>query len=286
MQAQYQYLDLVQRILTEGKWVTNERTGKRCLTVINENFKYVPGETGLITSRKSHWKQAVAEMNGYLRGYSSAADFRAIGANTWDANANSAAWQKNPHCTGEDDMGRVYGVQGRKWAKPDGGFVDQYANIVNDLMRGYDNRGEILSFYNPGEFHMGCLRPCMHTHQFSVLDNKLYLNSYQRSIDVPLGLVFNMIQVNYLLQVTAQITGLEVGGAFHNLVNCHIYEDQIPAMKELLSREPMSLDAKLQISPKIGSLRSLEQSDLSDAFDLYGYDEGNYHPHIEIPFSV
>lgn len=101
-------------------------------------------------------------MLGYIRGYDNAADFRQLGTKTWDANANlNQAWLNNPYRKGEDDMGRVYGVQGRAWAKPDGGHIDQLKKIVDDLSRGVDDRGEILNFYNPGEFHMGvCALAC------------------------------------------------------------------------------------------------------------------------------
>lgn len=61
----------------------------------------------LITTRKSYWKAAIAEFLGYIRGYDNAADFRALGTKTWDANANeNAAWLANPHRRGVDDMGR------------------------------------------------------------------------------------------------------------------------------------------------------------------------------------
>ena len=203
-----QYLELCQRIIDEGEWIENERTGKRCLTVINADLVYnvADNEFPLVTTRKSYWKAAIAEFIGYIRGYSNAADFRALGTKTWDANANeNDAWLNNPYRKGEDDMGRVYGVQGRSWQKPDGGFVDQLAKIVTDLKRGLDDRGEILSFYNPGEFHMGCLRPCMHTHTFSLLGDRLYLTSYQRSCDVPLGLNFNMVQVFAFLKLMPRL---------------------------------------------------------------------------------
>lgn len=183
-----QYLDLCQRIVDQGIWVENERTGKRCLTVINADLTYdvANNQFPLVTTRKSFWKSAVAELLGYIRGYDSAADFRQLGTKTWDANANmNAAWLANPYRKGEDDMGRVYGVQGRAWAKPDGGHIDQLKKIVDDLTHGIDDRGEILNFYNPGEFHMGCLRPCMYSHHFSLLGDTLYLNSTQRSCDVP-----------------------------------------------------------------------------------------------------
>lgn len=88
----------------------------------------------------------MAELLGYIRGYDNAADFRQLGTKTWDANANlNQAWLNNPYRKGEDDMGRVYGVQGRAWAKPDGGHIDQLKKIVDDLSRGVDDRGEILT---------------------------------------------------------------------------------------------------------------------------------------------
>lgn len=281
-----QYLDLCQRIVDEGVWVTNERTGKRCLTVINAdlNYRVDLNQLPLITTRKSYWKAAIAELLGYLRGYSSAADFRALGASTWDANANeNQAWLNNPHRRGIDDMGRVYGVQGRAWTKPDGGTVDQLRKVVDNLSKGLDDRGEIISFYNPGEFDYGCLRPCMHTHNFSLLGDTLYLTSYQRSCDVPLGLNFNQVQVFTLLALMAQITGHKPGIAYHKIVNAHIYEDQLQLMRDVqLKREPFA-SPQLRINPDIKSLEDLETWVTLDDFAVEGY---QCHPPIQYPFSV
>ncbi|ACA85523.1 thymidylate synthase [Shewanella woodyi] len=281
-----QYLDLCNRIIDEGTWIENERTGKRCLTVINADLVYnvADNEFPLITTRKSFWKSAIAEMLGYIRGYDNAADFRKLGAKTWDANANeNQAWLNNSHRKGEDDMGRVYGVQGRAWSKPDGGSVDQLRKIVDNLKNGVDDRGEILSFYNPGEFHMGCLRPCMHTHNFSMLGDTLYLNSFQRSCDVPLGLNFNQVQVFALLAIVAQITGKKAGMAYHKIVNAHIYEDQLELMRDVqLKREPFA-PASLTINPDIKSLEDLETWVTMDDFEVSGY---QHHDAIKYPFSV
>ncbi|NVK37427.1 MAG: thymidylate synthase [Gammaproteobacteria bacterium] len=281
-----QYLDLCQRIIDEGVWIENERTGKRCLTVVNADLEYRvdKNEFPLITTRKSFYKAAIAEFLGYIRGYDNAADFRKLGAKTWDANANlNDAWLNNPHRKGEDDMGRVYGVQGRSWAKPDGGFVDQLKKIVDNLKRGIDDRGEIMSFYNPGEFHMGCLRPCMHTHNFSLLGDTLYLTSYQRSCDVPLGLNFNQVQVFFFLAIMAQITGHKSGVAYHKIVNAHIYEDQLELMRDVqIKREPFP-SPKLIINPDIKSLEDLETWVTMDDFKVEGYE---HHDAIAYPFSV
>lgn len=281
-----QYLDLAQRIIDEGTWIANSRTGKRCLTLINADLTYdVAGNKfPIITTRKSYWKAAIAELLGYIRGYDNAAQFRALGTKTWDANANeNAVWLANPVRKGTDDMGRVYGVQGRAWLKPNGGTIDQLQKIVDDLSKGVDDRGEILSFYNPGEFDLGCLRPCMHTHTFSLLNDTLYLTSYQRSCDVPLGLNFNQIQVFALLALMAQITGHKPGLAYHKIVNAHIYEDQLPLMRDVqLAREPFE-SPSLIINPDIKSLKDLETWVTMDDFEVQGY---QHHDPIQYPFSV
>ena len=281
----HQYEALCQRILDKGVMIANERTGVGCLTVINADFEYDvgAGEFPLVTTRKAPYKAAIAELLGYLRGYSDAQQFADIGSPTWFANANeNKAWLANPHRKGENDMGRVYGVQGRSWAKPDGSTIDQLVKVYTNLKAGKDDRGEIITFWNPGEFDRGCLRPCLHSYQFSVLDGTLYLNATQRSIDVPLGLVFNMVQVYTFLALMAQITGLKPGVAYHKLVNCHIYENQIELMKEQLTREPFE-SPRLLINPEIKSLDDVLTWVSKDDFTVAGYE---HHPAISYPFSV
>ncbi len=281
-----QYLNLCQRIIDEGVWIDNKRTGKRCLTVINHDLTYNvgAGEFPLVTTRKSFWKAAIAEIIGYLRGYDNAADFRKIGTKTWDANANeNQAWLNNPHRKGEDDCGFIYGKVARNFPKPDGGSIDLLKQIVDDLSKGEDNRGEILTFYHPGAFHMGCLRPCMYSHHFSILGDTLHLNSTQRSCDVPLGLNFNMVQVYVLLALMAQITGLKPGMAYHKLVNCHIYEDQLAPMRDIQLKRTPYPSPTLKINPDIKSLEDIETWVTLDDFELEGY---QYHPAIQYPFSV
>ncbi len=270
----------------EGEWVENKRTGIKCLTVINADLEYdvANNQFPLITTRKSFYKAAIAELLGYLRGYDNAAQFREIGCKTWDANANqNDAWLNNPARKGDDDMGRVYGVQGRSWQRPDGSVLDQLKKVVDNLSKGIDDRGEIVTFYNPGEFELGCLRPCMHSHQFSLLGGTLYLNSTQRSCDVPLGLNFNQIQCFVLLALMAQITGHKPGKAYHKIINAHIYENQLDLMRDVqLKREPFPAP-QLKINPKIKSLEDIESWVTTDDFEVVGY---QWHDPIKYPFAV
>jgi len=280
------YLDLCRRVVNEGEWIYSERTGKRCLTVINADLVYdvSDGTCPVVTTKKVFYKPAIAEMLGYLRGYNSAAQFRSIGCNTWNANANeNAAWRANKFRTGEDDLGRAYGVQGRSWMNPEGRPIDQLAKIVDDLTQGIDDRREILTFWNPGETDRMCLAACMHTHTFSLVNGALYLTSYQRSDDLPLGHCFNQIQVAWLLMIVAQIVGARPAKAFHKIVNCHIYEDQLDLMKNVqLRREPLPLP-KLKINPDIKTLKDLDTWVSMDDFELVDY---QHHEAIKYPFSV
>jgi thymidylate synthase len=223
-------------------------------------------------------------MLGYLRGYASAAEFRSIGCNTWNENANeNEDWLANPFRKGTDDMGRCYGAQGRDWRNPENKSIDQLLNVYNDLKNGIDNRCEIMTFMNPGERDRACLNACMHTHTFSKLGDKLYLTSYQRSDDLPLGHGFNQVQVGWLLMIMAQITGLKPAKAYHKIVNVHVYEDQIELLRDVqMNREPYPLP-KLEINPDIKSLEDLETWVTPDDFELVGY---RHHPGINYPFSV
>lgn len=281
-----QYLDLCNRVIREGEWVYNERTGKRCLTVINADFEYDlrNGEFPVLTTKKVAWKAAIAEMLGYLRGYTSAADFRAIGCNTWNANANeNKAWLANPFREGEDHMGRCYGAQGRDWKNPEGESIDQLRKVYDNLRKGVDDRSEIVTFMNPGERDRACLNACMHTHTFSIVNGKLYLTSYQRSDDLPLGHAFNQVQVAWLLLVMARITNLKPGVAYHKIVNAHIYEDQLQTLQDVqLGRDPRQLP-QMKLNPNIKTLEDLETWVTVDDFELVGYDP---HPAIKYEFSV
>lgn len=282
-----QYLDMGRRILDEGVWIENERTSKRVLTIIGATFthdcslNFVP----VVTTKKLYWKPALAEMLGYLRGYGSAAQFRRLGCNTWNANANhNEAWLNSPFRKGDDDMGQCYGVLGRGFPGIGGDQpYDQYKKIVDDLSAGKDDRREILTFHHPNLIHRACLPACMHTHHFSLLSGGLYLESYQRSSDFALGQPFNHFQCAFLLMLTAQITGTRPKGMRHHLTNVHLYEDQVDIFtKQQLYREPLA-EPLLKINPDIKTLEDVETWVTLDDFELIGY---KHHPAISYPFAV
>jgi thymidylate synthase len=277
-----QYLELSQKALDQGVRKTN-RTGIDHIGYTGDMMKFnLADGFPAVTTKRLAFKSVVAEMLGFLRGYSSAADFRALGCKVWDANANdNQQWLYNPARTGDDDLGRIYGVQARQWAGTSGP-ADQLRAVYDDLRHGIDNRREIVTHWNPGEINQMALPPCHMFYQFGIQGDRLNLSMYQRSCDVPLGIPFNIAGYAWLLSVMARITGHQPGEFTHFMHDIHIYENQIGLMYEQLNRNPLPLPA-LWINPKIATLEDLETWVTPDDFRLEGYE---HHPAIAFPFAV
>lgn len=297
------FKELGTKLLDHGKLVHNKRTGKNCLTMINADMTYHNhlGAVPMNTLRQSPFYLGVGELLCYWKGEMSAAAFRANRTKSWDANANlNKAWLANPNRLGEDDMGPVYGAVGNHWPKSDwvnpevrlkddgtldlrhSGEIDTLNSIYQDLSNGLDDRGEILNFWNPGMFHLGCLRPCMYSHHWSLMDDEMYLNSTQRSCDMGLGVSSNMLQVYLSNQLMAQITGHRAMESYHKLVNIHLYEDQIELFRGEMEREPLEAPT-LWINPDIKTLEDVRTWVTADDFKLIDY---KHHEPIVYPFSV
>ncbi len=260
------------------------RTGVDHIGYIGDMCKYHMSDGfPAVTTKKLAIRSVFAEMLGFARGYNNASQFRELGCNVWNANANENEWWvNNPNRKGRDDLGRIYGVQSRFWKTPDGETIDQLKKVIDDLSESIDNRREIVTHWNPGEMNKMALPPCHLLYQFSIQGNELNLSMYQRSCDVPLGIPFNIAGYSWLLHVIAQIVVLKPGTFTHFMHDIHIYENQMELMREQVERIPHKLP-KLWINPDIKTLEDIETWVTADDFRLEEYE---HHPHIKYPFAV
>lgn len=311
-----QYIALGKKLLNEGQWVYNKRTNSRCLTLIDEtlSFDVGKGEFPLVTTRKAYFRQAIGEMLGYIRGYTSTEQFHTLGVHTWDENAKNPVWTESP--IGKEfieeghDLGLIYGGVDRLvetgWGiqfDQDGEIegirnksalcyiYDSFTDFIvlhNKLREGIDDRGLIWSFWRPEFFKFGCLRPCVYEHQFSLVNDTLHLSSTARSQDYPLGTVFNLVQVYFLLWLMAELTGHKPGIAKLRLVNIHLYENQLEQFKAQMERDPfphpkLVCNKPLTLRNVLGTHDEIEDNLHPNDFDVEGY---QYHPAIKYPFTV
>lgn len=262
-----QYLSLLNRILTEGATKT-DRTGTGTMSVFGNQMRFnLADGFPLLTTKKLHLKSIIYELLWFLRGDTNVHYLQEHGVRIWNEWADE-----------NGDLGPVYGHQWRSWPDYNGGTIDQIQNVL-DLIRNHpDSRRMIVSAWNPAEVEQMALPPCHCLFQFYVADGKLSLQLYQRSADTFLGVPFNIASYALLLQMMAQVSGLEPGDFIHTTGDTHLYLNHLDQARLQLTRTPRPLP-KMLINPDVKNLFDFHYED----FQLEGYDPW---PHISAQVSV
>ena len=262
-----QYLNLLNRILTEGVTKT-DRTGTGTMSVFGNQMRFnMEDGFPLLTTKKLHLKSIIYELLWFLRGDTNVHYLQEHGVRIWNEWADE-----------NGDLGPVYGHQWRSWPDYNGGTIDQIQNVL-DLIRNHpDSRRMIVSAWNPAEVEQMALPPCHCLFQFYVADGKLSLQLYQRSADTFLGVPFNIASYALLLQMMAQVSGLEPGEFIHTTGDTHLYLNHLDQARLQLTRTPRPLP-KMRINPDVKNLFDFHYED----FQLEGYDPW---PHISAQVSV
>jgi thymidylate synthase len=149
----------------------------------------------------------------------------------------------------ERELGPIYGWQWRNFGAkytthngdPEGEGIDQLKNLVDKLKTNPDDRRMIVSAWNPTDLKSMALPPCHFCFQVTVIDGKLNLMWSQRSVDVALGLPFNIASYGLLLHLLAKEAGLKEGKLVGFLGDTHVYENHVEGLKEQLARKPFPL---------------------------------------------
>lgn len=262
-----QYLNLLDRILTEGVKKT-DRTGTGTISVFGHQMRFDMADGfPLLTTKKLHLKSIIHELLWFLAGDTNVRYLQENGVRIWNEWADE-----------NGELGPVYGHQWRSWPDYKGGTIDQIANVVDLIKHHPDSRRMIVSAWNPAEIDEMALPPCHCLFQFYVADGRLSLQLYQRSADTFLGVPFNIASYALLLQMMAQVTGLQQGEFIHTTGDTHLYLDHLEQARLQLTREPRPLP-KMVINPDVKSIFDFHYDD----FQLEGYDP---HPHIKATVSV
>ena len=272
-----QYLDAL-KLVSEQGIDRPDRTGigSRAYFGVQMRFNMADGFPA-VTTKKLAFNAMKAELLWFLSGSSDVKELQKLGCHIWDGNAEADYWK--PKAKFEGDLGRVYGVQWRKWKSPYSEVpIDQIANVIKKLKENPHDRRLIVSAWNPAELDMMALPPCHLLFHFFSVKGKLSLYMYQRSCDMFLGVPFNIASYSLLLHMIAQVVELEPWELVHTLGDAHIYLNHFEQVKEQLSRKPMALP-KLKINREIKNIDDFKMDDI----ELVDY---NYLPSIKAPLAV
>ena len=277
-----QYLDILNRILTEGTQ-KGDRTGTGTISIFGTQSRYnLADGFPLLTTKKLHLKSIIYELLWFLQGDTNVKYLQEHGVRIWNEWADE-----------NGELGPVYGHQWRSWPDYNGGTIDQIQYVIDQLKNNPDSRRMIVSAWNVAEVNEMALPPCHTIFQFytaPIADSqeltangqkakrRLSLQLYQRSADTFLGVPFNIASYALLLQMMAQVCDMVPGDFIHTTGDTHLYLNHLEQARLQLTREPRPLPT-MKINPDVKNIFDFHYED----FELEGYDP---HPHIKAEVSV
>lgn len=262
-----QYLDLLDRIIREGV-KKEDRTGTGTISVFGNQMRFDLGQGfPLLTTKKLHLKSIIYELLWFLKGDTNVHYLQKNGVRIWNEWADE-----------HGDLGPVYGHQWRSWPDYQGGTIDQIQQVLDLIRHHPDSRRMIVTAWNPAEVEQMALPPCHCLFQFYVAEGRLSLQLYQRSADTFLGVPFNIASYALLLQMMAQVCGLQAGDFIHTTGDTHLYLNHLDQARLQLTRTPRVLPV-MRLNLDVKDLFAFRYED----FELVNYDPW---PHISAQVSV
>lgn len=259
-----QYLDLLQDTLKNGS-EKDDRTGVGTLSTFGNLIRFNLTEGfPLVTTKKINFKACAHETLWFLRGSSDTKYLNDHGVKIWNNWADSSG-----------DLGPVYGHQWRHWPS-DAGEIDQISKVVSDIQTNPNSRRHIVSAWNVADIDKMKLPPCHMMYQFYVLNGRLSCSVYMRSVDLFLGLPFDIADYALLTQMIAHVTKLVPHELVFFLADTHIYKNHLEQVKLQLTRAPRSLP-KVTLNPDVTTI---------DAFCYEDIVLTDYNPHSVIKAEV
>ena len=290
---EHAYLTALKDILENGEH-RPDRTGVGTISKFGVQMRFdLTQGFPAVTTKKLAWKACVSELLWFIEGSGDENRLKEIlhgerytdKKTIWSDNATAPYWVSKRLQRHAGDLGRVYGVQWRRWRAP---LVrinkvvlqncDQLLTLIDGIKNDPYSRRHIISAWNPGELDLMALPPCHMMAQFYVSNGKLSCQMYQRSADMFLGVPFNIASYALFTHMIAQVCDLDVGELVIVLGDAHIYENHVDQVKEQLARKPLPL-ATLELNPNITDITKFEMKDIT----LEGYES---HDAIKAPMAV
>ena len=285
------YLEIVKRVLKKGVRKEN-RTGVDTLTIFGEKFEHdMANGFPLLTTKKVKYDNVGSELEFFMKGLTDKRWLQERKNPIWNewCNPQKVPYGQDPETkrkmAEECDLGPIYGFQWRHFGAEYKGLdadyagqgVDQLANLVKTIKTNPHDRRMIVSAWNPVQLDQMGLPPCHYSFQVDIFDWKLHLAWNQRSVDVMLGLPFNVASYATLLHLLAKETGYKEGKLIGNLSDTQIYVNHVQGAEEQAGRKPFPLP-------------SLKTENFSSIFDWQYTDtkviDYQHHPFIKFPIAV
>lgn len=287
-----QYINLLKEIITEGS-LENNRTSVPAYTIPSAYIKYDMNDGfPLLTTRKIPYKSVKIELQGFINGINDKNWYKERGCKYWNewCNPKKVPYNTDPETKqkmeAESDLGIIYGNNWREFGVPidldnneyiiqDG--VDQLKNVVDTLKSNPIDRRMLCLSWNPLSLKYAALPSCHVLWRVMIINNKLHLTWYQRSVDYVLGLPSNIASYATLLHLLSLSSGYEPGTITGHLDCVHVYEPHVEQCKYMISECNLVTDAPTIETDYFKSIYDWRYSDTK---------LNNYNPQMNLKFEV
>ena len=264
--GEYQYLNLLQKVMDEG--IHGHTRNGKTRSLFGERMEFdMRDGFPLLTTKKMGYKTILRELLWFISGSTSNVELQAKNVHIWNLNSTREFLDSRGLDYEEGDLGPVYGFQWRhsgaeyKDCHTDytGQGVDQLQNVIDLIKNDPHSRRIIMNSWNASYLDKMALPPCHVMCQFHVNSElgTLDCQLYQRSGDMFLGVPFNIASYSFLLHIIADITRYKPGKLIHILGDTHIYEQHFDAVNKQLERVPVGF-------PQLEVLKDLSVKNIDD----------------------
>lgn len=259
------YKNILEDVLANGATYKNGRRNVERLQIpsytFRHDFRYGFPALGL---KKLPFKTVVTELCWFLRGDNTLDFLHKHNCHIWDADAKN--WEIK---TGEkNSVGQNYSMQWREY----GGKVDQIELLIDGMIKDIMSSRLKVEAWNPLELEDTALPPC-HT-GFQIIGVPLAEGKFgfelhwnQRSVDLFLGLPFNIASYGVLAKLLESVTGYKALAIQGDLKCVHLYDNSTREAIDLIIKQDGFPEVELELNIE-SNFEDLEPSN----FKLIGYE--------------
>lgn len=230
-----EYKALLHRVMTNGKLRT-DRTGVGTRSTFGETLDLDVSNNcfPLLALKRVPMRWCFEETRWFLSGASDERILRAKGVDIWKE------WATKEQCAKfgreEGDLGPIYGPLWRNFSGQYFHGDDQIKCLIQDCLATPDSRRLIVTGWNPTTCRTVALPPCHTLWQLYIDEDKVSLQLYARSIDIVLGLPFDVAMYGLLLYMIAAAIDKKPSMLHIRFGDLHLYNNHQEAAELMMNR--------------------------------------------------
>lgn len=186
----------------------------------------------IVTGKQIFPKSCFIETEWMLKGYTNVKWLNDRGVKIWDQWADE-----------NGELGPIYGHQLLNF-----NGVNQIEQIIKEAKINKHSRRLLCTMWNPNDLNKMQLPPCHFAFQFIITNTKVDIVVFMRSLDLFIGLPYDIVMYATILSCFAYELNLEANNVILSAANAHVYEEHVSSAAIYCNREKYKLPKLISCS--------------------------------------